>query len=132
MRVADQLAGRFGMGAEIICLRCANPLNYQPLADSIRKTGKVLLVSDAAERESLMQTVAANLAQIAFDDLDTPPVVLGAKNRITPAPELEAMFFPQPERLIDAIDERIQPLTGHPPTKNQSLGGLPRRSRLGV
>jgi 2-oxoisovalerate dehydrogenase E1 component len=110
----------------------ANPLNYQPLAESIRKTGKVLLVSDAVERGSVMQTVAANLAQISFDDLDAPPVVLGSRNWITPAPELEAMFFPQPEWLIDAIHERIQPLTGHTPTTNQSLGELIRRSRLGV
>ncbi|MDP2998400.1 MAG: thiamine pyrophosphate-dependent enzyme [Bryobacterales bacterium] len=132
VKAADDLASRFGMGAEIIDLRSANPLNYQPIADSIRKTGKVLLVSDAVERGSLMQTVAANLAQICFDDLDAPPVVLGSRNWITPAPELEAMFFPQPEWLIDAIHERIQPLKGHTPTTNQSLGELSRRSHLGI
>ncbi|MCX6636518.1 MAG: thiamine pyrophosphate-dependent enzyme [Acidobacteria bacterium] len=132
VQAAHELAGRFGMNAEIIDLRSANPLNYQPLADSIRKTGKVLLVSDAVERGSVMQTVAANLAQMCFDDLDAPPVVLGSRNWITPAPELEAMFFPQPEWLIDAIHERIQPLRGHTPTTNQSLGELARRSRLGV
>jgi len=132
VQAAGELAGRFGMSAEIIDLRSANPLNYQPLADSVRKTGKVLLVSDAVERGSVMQTVAANLAQISFDDLDAPPVVLGSRNWITPAPELEAMFFPQPEWLIDAIHERIQPLTGHTPATNQSLGELSRRSRLGV
>jgi 2-oxoisovalerate dehydrogenase E1 component len=132
VQAAGELAGRFGMSAEIIDLRSANPLNYQPLADSVRKTGKVLLVSDAVERGSVMQTVAANLAQISFDDLDAPPVVLGSRNWITPAPELETMFFPQPEWLIDAIHERIQPLRGHTPTTNQSLGELSRRSRLGV
>jgi 2-oxoisovalerate dehydrogenase E1 component len=132
VQAADDLASRFGMGAEIIDLRSANPLNYQFLADSVRKTGKVLLVSDAVERGSVMQTVAANLAQMCFDDLDAPPVVVGSRNWITPAPELEAMFFPQPEWLIDAIHERIQPLRGHAPTTNQSLGELSRRSRLGI
>jgi 2-oxoisovalerate dehydrogenase E1 component len=129
---ADELAARFGVAAEIIDLRSANPLNYQPLADSIRKTGKVLLVSDAVERGSVMQTVAANLAQMCFDDLDAPPVVLGSRNWITPAPELEAMFFPQPEWLLDAIHERILPLPGHTPATNQTLEGLARRLRLGV
>jgi 2-oxoisovalerate dehydrogenase E1 component len=57
---------------------------------------------------------------------------VGSRNWITPAPELEAMFFPQPEWLIDAIHERIQPLRGHTPVTNQSLGELSRRSRLGV
>jgi 2-oxoisovalerate dehydrogenase E1 component len=129
---ADELAARFGIAAEIVDLRSANPLNYEPLAASIRKTGKALLVSDAVERGSVMQTVAANLAQMCFDDLDAPPVVLGARNWITPAPELEAMFFPQPDWLLDAIHERILPLPGHAPATNQTIGELARRSRLGV
>jgi 2-oxoisovalerate dehydrogenase E1 component len=129
---ADELAARFGVSAEIIDLRSANPLNYQPLADSIRKTGKALLVSDAVERGGVLQTVAATLTQIVFDDLDAPPVVLGSRNWITPAAELEAMFFPQPDWLLDAIHERLLPLPGHTPATNQTVGELARRSRLGV
>ena len=79
-----------------------------------------------------MQNVAANLTQLAFDYLDAPPVVVGSRNWITPAAELEAMFFPQAEWLIDAIHERIMPLTGHTPTTNQTLGELIRRSRAGT
>jgi 2-oxoisovalerate dehydrogenase E1 component len=91
----------------------------------------VLLVSDAVERGSVMQTVAANLAQLCFDDLDAPPVVVGARNWITPAAELEALFFPQPAWLLDAIHERILPLKGHTPQSNQTLGELSLRARLG-
>ena len=92
-----------GDAAELIDLRSANPLNYEPLAASIRKTGKVLLLCDAVERGCVMQTVAASLTQLCFDDLDGPPVVLGSRNWITPAPELETLFFPQPSWLLDAI-----------------------------
>ncbi len=132
VKAADELAARFGLRAEIIDLRSANPLDYTPLVESVRKTGKALLVTDAVERGSVMQTVAANLAQLAFDDLDAPPVVVGSRNWITPAAELEAMFFPQPAWLIDAIHERLLPLKGHTPTTNQSLGELNRRCRLGI
>jgi 2-oxoisovalerate dehydrogenase E1 component len=132
VKAADELAARFGLRAEIIDLRSANPLDYTPLVESVRKTGKVLLVTDAVERGSVMQTVAANLTQLAFDDLDAPPVVVGSRNWITPAAELEAMFFPQPAWLIDAIHERLLPLKGHTPTTNQSLGELNRRCRLGI
>ena len=62
----------------------------------MRKTGKVLLVCDAVERGCVMQTVAATLTQLCFDELDGPPVVVGSRNWITPAAELEALFFPQP------------------------------------
>jgi 2-oxoisovalerate dehydrogenase E1 component len=129
---AGILEERFGVSAEVIDLRSANPLNYDALADSVRKTGKVLLVSEAVERGCVMQTVAATLTQLCFDDLDAPPVVLGSRNWITPAAELETLFFPQPAWLLDAIHERILPLKDHQPATNQTLGELARRARLGI
>jgi 2-oxoisovalerate dehydrogenase E1 component len=129
---AQELQTRFGVSAEVIDLRAANPLNYEPLVASVRKTGKVLLVSDAVERGSVMQTVAANLTQLCFDDLDGPPVAIGSRNWITPAAELEATFFPQVSWLLDAIHERIRPLSGHEPRTNQTLDALIRRHKLGV
>ncbi|HET8550087.1 MAG TPA: thiamine pyrophosphate-dependent enzyme [Bryobacteraceae bacterium] len=129
---AEELQTRFGVSAELIDLRSANPLNYEPLVDSVRKTGKVLLASDAVERGSVMQTVASNLTQLCFDDLDGPPVVVGSRNWITPAAELEASFFPQPAWLLDSIHERILPLKDYQPSTNQTLGELMRRSREGV
>jgi 2-oxoisovalerate dehydrogenase E1 component len=129
---ASRLEKEFGLSAEIIDLRSVNPINYEPIVASVRKTGKVILASDAVERGCVLQTVAANLTQLCFDDLDAPPVVVGSRNWITPAPELEAMFFPQPEWLLDAIHERILPLKGYRPHTNYTLGELVRRSRLGV
>jgi len=131
IKAADDLS-TFGFAAEVIDLRSANPLDYDPLVESVRKTGKVLLVSDAVERGGVMQTVATNLTQLCFDQLDGPPVVVGSRNWITPAPELESSFFPQPAWLLDAIHERILPLKGYRPHTNQTLGELARRSRLGV
>jgi 2-oxoisovalerate dehydrogenase E1 component len=129
---ARDLQERFGISAEVIDLRSANPLNYDLLVESVRKTGKVLLACDAVERGCVMQTVAANLTQLCFDDLDAPPVVVGSRNWITPAAELETLFFPQPSWLVDAIHERILPLAGYRPESNQTLGELVRRARLGV
>ena len=129
---AEELQTRFGVSAELIDLRAANPLNYEPLVESVRKTGRVLLVCDAVERGCVMQTVAATLTQLCFDDLDGPPVVVGSRNWITPAAELEALFFPQPAWIIDAIHERILPLEGYTPNTNQTLEELVRRGKLGV
>ena len=128
---ADEL-NAFGLAAEVIDLRTANPLDYDLLVESLRKTGKVLLVSDAVERGSVVQSIATNLAQFCFDDLDAPPVVIGSRNWITPAAELETLFFPQPAWLLDAIHERILPLKGYKPSTNQTLAELARRTRLGV
>jgi 2-oxoisovalerate dehydrogenase E1 component len=128
---ADELAKR-GVSTELIDLRGIVPLNYAPLVESVRKTGKVLLLSDAVERGSVMQSVAADLTQLCFDDLDAPPVVVGSRNWITPAAELETLFFPQLSWVLDAVHERILPLKGYQPKTNQSLGELVRRAKAGV
>ncbi len=132
IEAADTLGQQYGMQADIWDCRSINPLDYEPLVESIRKTGRVLLASDACERGSVLQTIAANLTQMAFDDLDAPPVVVGSRNWITPAYELESAFFPQPEWIIDAIHEQIVPLPGHTVTTNQTAMERMRQHRLGV
>jgi len=129
---AAELESRFGVSAEVIDLRAANPLHYGVLAESVHKTGKVVLVSDAVERGSLMHTVASNLTQLCFDDLDGPPAVIGSRNWITPAAELEALFFPQPSWILDTIHERILPLKGHTSSTRQGTSEIVRRAQAGV
>jgi 2-oxoisovalerate dehydrogenase E1 component len=129
---AGELESRFGLSVEVIDLRAANPLYYGLLAESVHKTGKVVLVSEAVERGSLMHTVASNLTQLCFDDLDGPPAVVGSRNWITPAAELEALFFPQPSWILDTIHERILPLKGHTPSTRQGTSEIVRRAQAGV
>ena len=129
---ANELQAKHGMSAEVIDLRGANPLNYGPIAESVKKTGKVLLACDAVDRGSVMQTVASTLTQMCFDDLDAPPVVIGSRNWITPAAELETLFFPQVSWLLDAIHERIKPLADYCPKTNQSLEEMARRAKAGI
>jgi 2-oxoisovalerate dehydrogenase E1 component len=129
---ADELQSKHGVSAEVIDLRGANPLNYAILTESVKKTGKVLLACDAVDRGSVMQTVASTLTQLCFDDLDAPPVVIGSRNWITPAAELESLFFPQVSWLLDAIHERIKPLAGYRSKTNQSLEEMTRRAKAGI
>lgn len=131
MTAAAELA-KYGVDAEVIDLRSINPLNYDKLVESVKKTGKVVLASEAVERGNVMHNIAANLAQLAFDYLDAPPAVVGARNWVSPAAELEEMYFPQPHWIVDTVHERIMPLPGHTPKSNRTLGELARVSRLGV
>lgn len=132
LEAAAILQDTCGLSAEVIDARFINPLNYAPLVESVKKTGKALLASDACERGSFLHTMASNLSQLAFDYLDAPVAVVGARNWITPAAELEEEFFPQPEWIIDTIHERILPLPGHRPTTVQASNEILRRNRLGV
>jgi 2-oxoisovalerate dehydrogenase E1 component len=132
LEAAKTLEEKYGLSVEVIDARFINPLKYDKILDSVKKTGKVLLSSDACERGSFMHTMASNITQLAFDYLDGPVAVVGSRNWITPAAELEDAFFPQPEWIIDTIHERILPLPGHQVTTVQTNGEILRRNRLGV
>jgi 2-oxoisovalerate dehydrogenase E1 component len=132
MDAAKVLEEKYGLSAEVIDLRFVAPLNYGVLLDSVKKTGRMILASDAVERGSFLHTVASNVQALAFDYLDAPVAVVGSRNWITPAAEQEALFFPQKEWIIDAIHERVLPLAGHVPATVQTDGELVRRARLGV
>lgn len=69
---------------------------------------------------------------MVFDHLDGPVVVLGSRNWITPAAELEEIFFPQKEWIIDIIHERILPLPGHEVSTTQDTKEIIRRNQSGV
>jgi len=132
VKAADTLKARYNMEAELIDLRSLNPLDYAPIIESVKKTGRVVLASDACERGSFLKDVASNITELAFDHLDAPPVVVGSRNWITPAYELEKAFFPQPEWIVDAVHESIVPLAGHVPQTSVTPVERMRRAKMGV
>ncbi|MFP4140806.1 MAG: alpha-ketoacid dehydrogenase subunit alpha/beta [Planctomycetota bacterium] len=127
-----QLEEEFGLSVELIDARSLVPFNYDPVIESIKKTRKILLASDACERGSVLQTMAAKITQLAFDELDAPPVVVGARNWITPPDEMEDAFFPYPADIVDAVHEHILPLNGYTPQRDCSNADFLRRYREGV
>jgi 2-oxoisovalerate dehydrogenase E1 component len=129
---AKKLESEYGISCEVIDARSIVPFDFAKVIESVKKTRKILLTSDACERGSVLQTFASKITQFAFDELDAPPVVVGARNWITPADEIEDAFFPQPADILDAIHEHIIPLGGYTPQRECSIGDLMRRSAAGV
>jgi 2-oxoisovalerate dehydrogenase E1 component len=76
--------------------------------------------------------MAAKITQLAFDDLDGPPVVVGARNWITPPDEIEDSFFPYANDILDAIHTDIVPLKGYSPKRPVTRDEALRRARLGI
>lgn len=132
MEAAKILEEKYGLSAEVIDARSVVPFNYELVLESVKKTGRLVLVGDACDRGSIMKEMAQNVSEMAFDYLDAPPVVVGAKNWITPAHELEDAFFPQPSWILDAIHEKILPLPGHVPAQSFSTQSMLQKSKKGV
>ncbi len=132
VKAAKTLKEKYNISAEVIDARSIVPFNYEKVVESVKKTGKIVLISDACARNSVLKDMAANITELCFDYLDAPPVVVGARNWITPAFELEKHFFPQESWILDAIHQRILPLKDYVPTEAFNNTELMRTSKKGV
>ena len=132
LEAAKTLEEKYSISAEVIDARSIVPFDYSKVIESVKKTGRILIVGDACERNSVMKDMAANITELAFDYLDAPPVALGSRNWITPAHELETAFFPYPDAMIDCIHEKLLPIPGYVPTHNFSDIEKLERSKAGI
>ena len=132
LETSKVLSNEYGISSEVIDLRFVNPLNYELILESVKKTGKVLLVGNATERGSFLHTVASNITASAFEYLDAAPLVVGAPNWISPPAELESDFFPNTKSILDSIHQNIIPLPNYVATSNQRNMERQRRNKLGV
>ena len=132
LEAADTLQEKYGMSCDVINLHSLVPLDYTDIVASVEKTGRVVLVSDACARGSFLNDVAENISQLCFDVLDAPPVVVGAKNWITPPFEFDEFFFPQPSWILDAVHQKIVPLDGYVPVHSMTDAEQIRAAKGGV
>jgi len=132
LEAVKRLENEYGISCEVIDARSIVPFNYGSVIESIKKTRRILLASDACERGSFLHTMASNIASLAFDELDAPPVVVGARNWITPPDELEHAFFPFPNDILDAVHQHIKPLPGYTVSRACDVAELMRRAAEGL
>ena len=132
MDAAAELSARWNLEAEVVDARSLVPFDYDTVLASVARTGRIVIVHDACERGGYAKTLAANIAEFAFDDLDAPPVSLGSRNWVSPCPELEKYFFPSKDMIIDAVHQRIRPLPGRVPAFDMSMDEKLRHERLGI
>jgi 2-oxoisovalerate dehydrogenase E1 component len=132
LTAAKELEEKYGMSAEVIDARSLVPFNYEKVIESVKKTGRIIVAGDATTRGSFLNDLASNIGSLCFDWLDAPVSVLGSRNWITPAHELEDAFFPQPSWFLDIINERIQPLKDYIPGENFTDGEIIKRAKKGI
>ncbi|OED40027.1 dehydrogenase [Chromatiales bacterium (ex Bugula neritina AB1)] len=110
IEAAKVLAKEHSVSAEVIDARSLVPFNYDPVIASVKKTGRILIVSEACERGSFAMTLSANISRFAFGELKAPVRVLGAPNWIVPGVEMESTYFPQSVDIVDVITADFYPV----------------------
>jgi len=124
LEAAETLAADHGVDAEIWDARSLVPFEHAPILESVSRTGRLLVVTEACERGSVAQTLAATLARHGFADLVAPPRVLGSPNWIVPGAEMEATYFPQPADVVDAVLRDLLARPGAPRRGLRDLDGV--------
>ena len=105
MLAAEQLA-KEGIEAEVIDLRCLQPLDMEPAIASFKKTFKAVIVEEGYGTYGIGAEVAAQLQEHAFDYLDAPIKRVAQKQVPLPySRQLEQSALINPQRVIDAVKE---------------------------
>src|SRR5215208_2520428 len=107
LEVAEKLSDEHGVEAEVVEPRTLYPLDKETILDSAKKTGKVLVISEANLTGSVSAEIAAIVAQEAFEWLDGPVMRLGAPDVPAAAFAKPMMdyFVPSAEKIAAAILE---------------------------
>ena len=97
-----------GVSVELIDPRTVAPLDIETIAQSVAKTGRLLIVDEAFAPYGIGAEIAAQIADRGFDDLDAPIRRLNGAHTPTPySPSLEAAVVPNVEKITQAIRDLV-------------------------
>lgn len=99
-----------GIEVEVVDLRTLMPLDKETILESVKKTGRVLLVNDAHKTGGFIGEISAMIAESdAFDYLDAPIRRLAADDIPVPYNHaLEDAMLPKPERILKYIERLME------------------------
>ena len=113
---AAEAAAEQGYDVEVIDLRTIVPLDDRTVIDSVRRTGRCIVVSEAQGFAGVAGELAARITERCFHSLAAPVVRVSGLPLPYPAPMLEHTYLPSVDRVLDAIDSLQwddEPFTGH-------------------
>lgn len=103
LEVAETLAEE-EVDAEVVDPRSLSPLDSTTIVDSVRKTGRLVVVDESPPRCSIAADIAAMVSEQAFDALVTPVRRVTAPHSPVPlSPPLENAYIPDADRIIAAV-----------------------------
>src|ERR1700744_2746698 len=106
LRAAQQASSQLGLEVELIDLRTLSPYDWEAIATSVEKTGRVIVAHENMLSWGYGAEIAARLADELFDYLDAPVKRVAAMDTfVAYQPILEDAILPQPDDLFRAVAE---------------------------
>ncbi len=101
---AAALAESEGVSVEVVDLRSLSPVDFGPILDSVRRTGRMVYAQEAPGFTSVGSEVAATVMEKAFYALEAPVLRVSGFDTPFPAAKLEGAYLPDADRILEAVD----------------------------
>lgn len=104
---AAALAADEGTSIEVVDLRSLSPIDYGPLLDSVRRTGRLVVAQEAPGSVSVGSEIAATVSEKAFFSLEAPVIRVSGFDTPFPPAKLEGAYLPDVDRILDGVDRAL-------------------------
>jgi pyruvate dehydrogenase E1 component beta subunit len=104
---AAALAESEGTSCEVIDVRSLSPVDYGPILDSVRSTGRMVYAQEAQGFTSLGSEIAATVMERAFYALEAPVLRVSGFDTPFPPAKLEGVYLPDADRILEAVDRSL-------------------------
>jgi pyruvate dehydrogenase E1 component beta subunit len=104
---AAAAAGEEGRSLEVVDLRSLAPLDYAVVLDSVRRTGRAIVVHEAPLTCGLGAEIAARVTESCFHSLEAPVLRVTGFDTPYPPARIEEEWLPDLDRVLDAVDRSL-------------------------
>ncbi len=104
---AEQLSQE-GIDAELIDVRTVSPLDIETIVESVRKTGRAVIVHEAPKTCGLGAEVVALINEKAFLNLSAPPLRVTGFDTVVPLPKAEHYYLPSVARIVSTVRQVME------------------------
>ena len=101
-------AEKDGHDLEVIDLRSISPIDTATVVESVKRTGRLVIVHEASVSHGVGAELAARVQEKAFYSLEAPVLRVGGFDTPYPASRLEEEWLPNVDRILDAVDRSLE------------------------
>ncbi|ALV44728.1 2-oxoisovalerate dehydrogenase [Arthrobacter alpinus] len=102
-----------GLSIEVIDLRSLSPIDYPPIMESVRRTGRLVISHEAGQTLGLGAEIAATITERCFNYLEAAPVRVTGFDIPYPPSKLEKHHLPDLDRMLDGVDRALGRTNSH-------------------
>jgi len=107
LKAAEQL-GKEGIDCEVVDVATVSPIDMETILESVEKTGRLVIVHEAARSCGVGAEIAAGVAEKGLYDLEAPIQRVTGYDTVMPLFRMEYQYLPSVQRIVDAVKRTFE------------------------